>query len=103
MLDFSVISFTFLSGLEEIKDEFMSWDWNFGKTPSFVVKKKVKLGGVEGVELSIQVEKGRLDNVSLKLPPSHHWNNSNSDTIKVLSNSLIINFFNSYNLQKQSI
>jgi lipoyltransferase 1 len=67
-------------GLNELKDQYSSWDWRFGKTPDFSVIKEVKLKsniGQHDVKVTIDVEKGLISDVSLRIP--------NSDPIPVVT------------------
>ncbi|KAK7861686.1 hypothetical protein R5R35_005357 [Gryllus longicercus] len=65
-------------GLNKLKEELSSWDWRFGKTPKFQVNKSFRvpkefLGegemGVQELKVSLEVNKGIIDDVTLKLPP----------------------------------
>ena len=47
-------------GLNEIRENFASWDWRFGKTPKFSVQKNIELKSSEGshnMKLNVEVEK----------------------------------------------
>lgn len=62
-------------GLEKIKEEFSSWDWCYGKTPKFEVTRSFPVcpetTGESSKELKITlfVEKGIIQNVTLTVPP----------------------------------
>jgi hypothetical protein len=50
-------------GLSELRENFASWDWRFGKTPKFNVQKTIQLkAGDEchNLKLNVEVEKVRL-------------------------------------------
>uniref|UniRef100_A0A1B6DWF4 BPL/LPL catalytic domain-containing protein n=1 Tax=Clastoptera arizonana TaxID=38151 RepID=A0A1B6DWF4_9HEMI len=67
-------------GLEKIRSEFSSWDWRFGKTPDFHVSRSFSLPsriGIENVKaedeelrITVDVVKGVVEDVTLKIPPS---------------------------------
>lgn len=49
-------------GLSELRENFSSWDWRFGKTPKFSVQKNIELkSGDErhNLKLNVEVEKVR--------------------------------------------
>lgn len=49
-------------GLNELKAQYESWDWRFGKTPNFSVVKEVQLKSAVGqhdVKVNVDVEKVR--------------------------------------------
>ncbi|KAK6619584.1 hypothetical protein RUM43_012341 [Polyplax serrata] len=63
-------------GLNELRDEFTSWDWRFGKTPKFTVTRSFPIPAdspdkVTGpkMNVSLRVEKGEILDISVKLPP----------------------------------
>lgn len=58
-------------GIQEIRDEFSSWDWVFGKTPKFVVEKELHLKADDKdhkLNLSIEVDKGLMTDISIVMP-----------------------------------
>ncbi|XP_026275491.1 lipoyltransferase 1, mitochondrial [Frankliniella occidentalis] len=70
-------------GLEEIREEFVSWAWRYGKTPKFTVSRSfpvpdmiARQSGVplkdikEDLAISFEVVKGVIEDVTLKIPPS---------------------------------
>lgn len=69
-------------GLNELRENFGSWDWRFGKTPKFSVQKSVQLKS-EGdqqheMKVKVDVEKGLIQEISLLVP--------SQDAIPVVSN-----------------
>jgi len=60
-------------GLSELRENFASWDWRFGKTPKFSVQKNIELKSGEDVhhlKLNVDVEKGLISNIELLLKNS---------------------------------
>lgn len=60
-------------GIKEIRDEFASWDWIFGRTPKFVVEKELQLKAdnkEHKLVLSVEVEKGLMTGISIVMPNS---------------------------------
>ncbi|XP_034253617.1 lipoyltransferase 1, mitochondrial isoform X2 [Thrips palmi] len=70
-------------GLDKIREEFVSWAWRFGKTPKFTVTRSFPVPGVlarqseapsngaaEEVAISLEVVKGVIEDVTLRIPPS---------------------------------
>lgn len=58
-------------GLSTLRDQFVSWDWRFGKTPKFSVLKMLQLkcdGKDQDVQLKIVVDAGRIADIMLILP-----------------------------------
>lgn len=58
-------------GLNEIREQFASWEWRFGKTPKFSVLKTIQLkcdGKDQDVQLKIVVDAGRIAEIMLILP-----------------------------------
>lgn len=61
-------------GLAKIRDEFTSWEWRFGKTPKFTASRTFPIHDIpEKIEnpdmkVSLQVVKGEIMDVSLRLP-----------------------------------
>jgi lipoyltransferase 1 len=68
-------------GLEEIRENFASWDWRFGRTPKFSVQKTVQLKSGDSkpleMKLDVTVEKGLIADISLLVP--------NGDPIPIVS------------------
>lgn len=69
-------------GLNELRENFASWDWRFGKTPKFSVQKSVQLKS-EGdqqheMKVKVDVEKGLIQEICLLVP--------GQDAIPVVSN-----------------
>lgn len=71
------ISYNF-SGLDEIRDQFVGWDWTYGKTPKFNISKSFGIPNslvptlrVTGdIKVTMTVEHGRISDVTLFVPPS---------------------------------
>ncbi|CRK89472.1 CLUMA_CG003210, isoform A [Clunio marinus] len=60
-------------GLSELKENFASWDWRYGKTPNFSVQKNIQLKSDEqshDIKLNVDVEKGLIKNIDLMLKNS---------------------------------
>ncbi|KAJ8945600.1 hypothetical protein NQ314_009125 [Rhamnusium bicolor] len=65
-------------GLDEIRDQYVSWDWCFGKTPKFNISKSFAVpeslvdsfGAPGNVKVTMTVEHGRINDVTLFVPPS---------------------------------
>lgn len=70
-------------GLDKIREEFVSWAWRFGKTPKFTVTRSFPVPGVlarqsetssngvpEELAISLEVVKGIIEDVTLRIPPS---------------------------------
>lgn len=70
-------------GLDKIREEFVSWAWRFGKTPKFSVTRSFPVPGVlarqseassngvtEELAISLEVVKGVIEDVTLRIPPS---------------------------------
>lgn len=61
-------------GLDKIRSEYRSWEWNYGKTPDFAINRTypIGLGGDGNIETNItfrmQVVKGLIQNATLELP-----------------------------------
>lgn len=58
-------------GLSEIRQQFVSWDWRFGKTPQFTVLKTIQLkcnDKDQDVQIKIVVDAGIIVEISLILP-----------------------------------
>ncbi|XP_058458862.1 lipoyltransferase 1, mitochondrial [Malaya genurostris] len=70
-------------GLNELRDNFASWDWRFGKTPKFAVQKSIQLK-TEGdnqtneMKVRVEVEKGLIQEINLII--------SGQEPIPVISN-----------------
>ncbi|KAJ1532387.1 hypothetical protein ONE63_000987 [Megalurothrips usitatus] len=70
-------------GLDKIREEFVSWAWRYGKTPKFSVSRSFPVPSVlarqseaspngvkEELAISLDVIKGVIEDVTLKIPPS---------------------------------
>ncbi|XP_063219997.1 lipoyl amidotransferase LIPT1, mitochondrial [Bacillus rossius redtenbacheri] len=69
-------------GVEKLRNEFASWDWRFGKTPDFQVTRKFYIP--EELKITITVNKGIIENVTLKVPQKlilAHGFNGNASVI----------------------
>lgn len=58
-------------GLMEIREQFASWDWRFGKTPKFSVQKDIELKSVDKqnqYKLKVDVTEGLIQDISLSVP-----------------------------------
>lgn len=67
-------------GIEEIREQFYSWDWRFAKTPNFTVEKNLKLKPDYDVKVKLTVQKGLISDMCLVLP--------NAEEISVVSNQI---------------
>ncbi|CAH1997812.1 unnamed protein product [Acanthoscelides obtectus] len=62
-------------GLDNIREDFMSWNWLYGRTPDFVVTKSFEVpthltnGKRQNMLVTMTVEKGNIAGVKLKLIP----------------------------------
>lgn len=60
-----------LSGLDRLKSEFESWDWNYGKTPKFIITRHLKFpGDFNLVSLIVDVQNGIISDIKVDLPPN---------------------------------
>uniref|UniRef100_U5ERZ9 Putative lipoate-protein ligase a n=1 Tax=Corethrella appendiculata TaxID=1370023 RepID=U5ERZ9_9DIPT len=68
-------------GLNELRENFASWEWRFGKTPQFSVQKSIQLKSESNrqhdIKVKVDVVKGLISEISLILP--------NSEPIPVVS------------------
>ncbi|XP_055532102.1 lipoyltransferase 1, mitochondrial [Wyeomyia smithii] len=62
-------------GLNELRENFASWDWRFGKTPKFAVQKSIQLKSDQAsdsqsheMKVKVEVEKGRIHEINLLIP-----------------------------------
>jgi lipoyltransferase 1 len=61
-------------GLEKIRSDLQSWEWNYGKTPDFAVHKSYPVGfgvnqdGTSNIDFHIRIVKGRIESAQLQLP-----------------------------------
>lgn len=54
-------------GIEELRDNYSSWNWVIGKTPKFTVEKELELkGDNNGMKLKLSVEVDAVSLMSLK-------------------------------------
>lgn len=72
-----------LAGLDAIREEFVSWAWRFGKTPRFTVTRSFPIPSImarqsgamsagldKELAISLDVTKGVIEDVTLKIPPN---------------------------------
>ena len=60
-------------GIKEIRDEYGSWEWVFGKTPKFAVEKELFLKADDKehkITLSVEVDKGLMTDINIVMPSS---------------------------------
>lgn len=70
-------------GLDEIREEFVSWAWRFGRTPPFSVTRSFPVpevlakhspnsttGVAQELAITLDVSKGMIEDVNLKIPPT---------------------------------
>lgn len=58
-------------GLNEVREQYASWDWRFGKTPKFAVVKPVQLKSATGehdFKVQVTVDMGLIDEINLLMP-----------------------------------
>uniref|UniRef100_A0A182WZY6 BPL/LPL catalytic domain-containing protein n=1 Tax=Anopheles quadriannulatus TaxID=34691 RepID=A0A182WZY6_ANOQN len=60
-------------GITELRENFASWDWRFGKTPNFSVQKTIQLKSTtaahqQEMKVKVDVEKALIKEISLILP-----------------------------------
>uniref|UniRef100_A0A182JVM8 Uncharacterized protein n=1 Tax=Anopheles christyi TaxID=43041 RepID=A0A182JVM8_9DIPT len=62
-------------GITELRENFASWDWRFGKTPNFSVQKTIQLKSASAagahqqeMKVKVDVEKALIKEISLILP-----------------------------------
>lgn len=71
-------------GINELRENFSSWDWRFGKTPKFAVQKSIQLKSdgdrQHDMKVKVDVEKGLIQEISLIVP--------GQEPIPVVSNML---------------
>lgn len=67
-------------GLSEIKNELVTWDWSFGRTPLFTVSRSFPVpaellapskiySATQELVINMSVEKGLIEDVTLNIPP----------------------------------
>ncbi|XP_056646874.1 lipoyltransferase 1, mitochondrial isoform X2 [Diorhabda sublineata] len=64
-------------GLTEIRNQLVSWEWHYGKTPKFNITKSFKIpdslvegyGISEDLRVTMVVENGKINDISLYVPP----------------------------------
>ncbi|XP_018791088.1 PREDICTED: lipoyltransferase 1, mitochondrial [Bactrocera latifrons] len=81
-------------GIGNLRTEFKSWEWIYGKTPKFSVEKEIFLKDQDKEHkmiLNVQVEKGLIHNVTITMP--------NREQLPVVS-SLQRKCYNEQNLSK---
>lgn len=58
-------------GITELRENFASWEWRFGKTPNFSVQKTIQpksAGAGQEMKVKVDVEKALIKEISLVLP-----------------------------------
>ncbi|XP_058055140.1 lipoyltransferase 1, mitochondrial isoform X1 [Anopheles bellator] len=62
-------------GISELRENFASWDWRFGKTPAFSVQKTIEMKSAANtseqhpeMKVKVDVEKALIKEISLVLP-----------------------------------
>lgn len=64
-------------GLDEIRDQYSSWDWCYGKTPKFNISRSFMVpdslvnsfGSAGDLKVTLTVEHGKISDVTLYVPP----------------------------------
>jgi lipoyltransferase 1 len=80
-------------GLNDLRENFASWDWIYGKTPKFAVETKIEFkSGIEchNMKVAVDVEKGLIQKIDL---------NFKGEVMPIVS-SLIGQAYNENNLEK---
>ncbi|XP_067008344.2 lipoyl amidotransferase LIPT1, mitochondrial isoform X2 [Anabrus simplex] len=81
-------------GLNKLRNEFQSWDWRYGKTPKFQVKRSFKVPqelieetdvAEQELEICLDVNKGIIDDVTLTVPPGLKSTNGVHGEIRVVT------------------
>ncbi|OAD58945.1 Lipoyltransferase 1, mitochondrial [Eufriesea mexicana] len=59
-------------GLDELTSQFRSWEWNFGKTPKFLVTRVVDVptqdNKVHQFRLTLEIQNGIIEEIKIRLP-----------------------------------
>ncbi|CAB0044769.1 unnamed protein product [Trichogramma brassicae] len=59
-------------GIDQLTEEFRSWDWTFGRSPKFTVTRVLEAsvpdGGRHIIKLVVEVDKGIVQDVKMSLP-----------------------------------
>ncbi|XP_012064507.1 PREDICTED: lipoyltransferase 1, mitochondrial [Atta cephalotes] len=59
-------------GIDNFTSEFRSWDWNFGRTPKFIVTRTLDFPAHDGkiyrLNLSLEVQNGFVEEIRMSLP-----------------------------------
>ncbi|XP_011309909.1 lipoyltransferase 1, mitochondrial [Fopius arisanus] len=76
-------------GLDKLKEEFQSWQWNYGRSPKFTVTRYLKIpadstdstrtGQFHQLKLTMEVKNGIVEDIKLSLPPNVVSNAANQD------------------------
>lgn len=67
-------------GLNEIRDEFKSWEWCYGKTPKFTITRKFCVPenlfdrASDELKVTMTVEYGKISDIKLYLPATNDFN-----------------------------
>lgn len=67
-----------------VDEKYSTWEWNYGYSPSYEVKKRTRTESNIRVESHFHVEKGIIDKMTLKT-----YNNNYNYYLQVIANSLI--------------
>ncbi|KAL7300880.1 lipoyltransferase 1, mitochondrial [Trichogramma pretiosum] len=67
-------------GIDQLTEEFRSWDWTFGRSPKFTVTRVLEAsvpdGGRHIIKLVVEVDKGIVQDVKMTLPMDDNQNAS---------------------------
>ncbi|XP_015121642.1 lipoyltransferase 1, mitochondrial isoform X2 [Diachasma alloeum] len=76
-------------GLDKLKDDFQSWEWNYGRCPKFTVTRDLKIpadstnstdnGPFHQLKLTLEVKNGIVEDIKLSLPPDVLSNAASQD------------------------
>lgn len=72
-----------------MRNEFCSWDWNFGKTPKFTVSRTLDIPAHDGkmhrLNLTLEIQNGIVEEIKMSLPAGLVSTNFEQD-VSVISN-----------------
>ncbi|KAK9295966.1 hypothetical protein QLX08_009866 [Tetragonisca angustula] len=76
-------------GLDKLISEFRSWEWNYGKTPKFMVTRVVDVptedNKIHRFNLVLEIENGIIEEIKMKLPADLASRDFNED-VSVITN-----------------